>query len=42
MHRDLKIDNILVNVDDKGNVKGLRICDFEYACAIDDLESSEN
>ena len=39
MHRDLKLENILVNVDKNNKISSLKIADFGLACKINTLES---
>ena len=40
MHRDIKLENILLNVDDRGNILELRLGDFGYACEAKQLDST--
>ena len=32
MHRDIKMENILVNVDEAGEVTEVKLADFGFAC----------
>ena len=42
MHRDIKLQNILVNVDGKGMVTRVKLADFGFACQIEELSSKDN
>jgi len=39
MHRDIKPDNILVNVDKQGKLNDLKLTDFGLACKISEAHS---
>ena len=39
MHRDLKPDNVLVNIDNDGNIQDLKLTDFGLACNISDKKN---
>ena len=41
MHRDIKIENILVNQDQQGQVIDIKLADFGYACNSEELSSEE-
>ena len=34
MHRDIKPDNILLNIDDKGKILSVKLCDFGLSCEV--------
>jgi len=38
MHRDIKLENILVCIDSKGRIYDLKVADFGLACKISDLD----
>jgi len=39
MHRDLKLDNILVTVGSQGTITNLKLADFGMACKFDKIAS---
>ena len=42
MHRDIKLENVLVRVDQDATVTEVRLADFGFACASETLSSTEN
>jgi len=38
MHRDIKPDNILINIDKYGKIQDLKLIDFGVACKISDKD----
>ena len=42
MHRDIKMENILVNVDEAGQVTEVKLADFGFACNAEKLDSEDN
>ena len=41
MHRDIKLENILVCIDSKGRIYDLKVADFGLACKISDLDEQQ-
>ena len=42
MHRDIKLENILVNADASGQISSLKLADFGFACTAEELNSDDN
>ena len=42
MHRDIKLENVLVNVDGQANVTHVRLADFGLACSHSRLASEDH
>ena len=42
MHRDIKLQNILVNIDEEGTVTNVKLADFGFACPNKVLSSKNN
>ena len=42
MHRDIKPDNILVNLDKQGKLSELKLTDFGLACKISEAHEQKN
>jgi len=40
MHRDIKPDNILLNIDGKGKILDVKLCDFGLSCLVGKKSSS--
>lgn len=42
MHRDIKPDNILLNIDSNGGISDIKLCDFGLSCYLDKRSSSSD